>query len=220
MRPPSRGSSGPAPSSSARPISISSRPAWSGVRSPYGVAAQSVRCRASSRAARAAARRRGRGRPRAARARHRHGGLRPRSGRAQQHRRAQAEPWSRLHRRGGAGLPDARLRLGVRAHRRRRISALAVHGRPRSGRSLFARAAARRACGAVPRGIRLGVPMPGQRLFFGDRRSAAAYEAALGATSPGSALPSSRSTSSRSMRRRGCCTKGPGWPSAISRRAR
>jgi allophanate hydrolase len=33
--------------------------------------------------------------------------------------------------------------------------------------------------GAVPSGLRLGVPMPGQRLFFGDQASAAAYEAAL-----------------------------------------
>jgi allophanate hydrolase len=33
--------------------------------------------------------------------------------------------------------------------------------------------------GAVPPGVRLGVPMPGQRLFFGDTASAKAYEAAL-----------------------------------------
>jgi allophanate hydrolase len=33
--------------------------------------------------------------------------------------------------------------------------------------------------GALPQGIRLGVPMPGQRLFFGDQASAAAYDAAL-----------------------------------------
>jgi allophanate hydrolase len=32
---------------------------------------------------------------------------------------------------------------------------------------------------AVPNGIPLGVPAPGQRLFFGDRRSAAAYAAAI-----------------------------------------
>ena len=31
----------------------------------------------------------------------------------------------------------------------------------------------------MPTGLRLGVPLPGQRLFFGDRASAAAYEAAL-----------------------------------------
>src|SRR5215467_9687401 len=35
------------------------------------------------------------------------------------------------------------------------------------------------AVGALPEAIRLGVPLPGQRLFFGDKASAAAYEAAL-----------------------------------------
>jgi allophanate hydrolase len=35
------------------------------------------------------------------------------------------------------------------------------------------------ALGALPRSVRLGVPMPGQRLFFGDEASAAAYDAAL-----------------------------------------
>jgi allophanate hydrolase len=33
--------------------------------------------------------------------------------------------------------------------------------------------------GAVPNGIPLGVPPPGQRMFFGDRNAAAAYEAAI-----------------------------------------
>ena len=35
------------------------------------------------------------------------------------------------------------------------------------------------AVGAMPEAIRLGVPMPGQRLFFGDRTCAASYDAAL-----------------------------------------
>ena len=35
------------------------------------------------------------------------------------------------------------------------------------------------AVGPVPDGVRLGVPLPGQRLFFGDKVSAAAYDAAL-----------------------------------------
>ncbi len=34
--------------------------------------------------------------------------------------------------------------------------------------------------GPMPQGLRLGVPLPGQRLFFGDRISEALYEAALG----------------------------------------
>ena len=33
--------------------------------------------------------------------------------------------------------------------------------------------------GPMPDGIKLGVPIPGQRLFFGDKSAAAAYEAAL-----------------------------------------
>jgi allophanate hydrolase len=33
--------------------------------------------------------------------------------------------------------------------------------------------------GATPNGVRLGVPLSGQRLFFGDRNSATAYEAAV-----------------------------------------
>ena len=33
--------------------------------------------------------------------------------------------------------------------------------------------------GAMPNGIRLGVPLPGQRLFFGDRNAATAYETAV-----------------------------------------
>jgi allophanate hydrolase len=35
------------------------------------------------------------------------------------------------------------------------------------------------AVGPMPGGVRLGVPLPGQRLFFGDTLSAAAYDAAL-----------------------------------------
>ncbi|HEY2230078.1 MAG TPA: allophanate hydrolase [Xanthobacteraceae bacterium] len=33
--------------------------------------------------------------------------------------------------------------------------------------------------GPMPNGVRLGVPLPGKRLFFGDRQAAAAYEAAI-----------------------------------------
>jgi allophanate hydrolase len=35
------------------------------------------------------------------------------------------------------------------------------------------------ALGAMPQGLRIGVPLLGQRLFFGDRSSAAAYEGAI-----------------------------------------
>jgi allophanate hydrolase len=43
----------------------------------------------------------------------------------------------------------------------------------------YSRPRALGAMGAMPNGVRLGVPLPGQRLFFGDQASAAAYEAAL-----------------------------------------
>ena len=43
----------------------------------------------------------------------------------------------------------------------------------------FSRPRGLRAVGAVPDGVRLGVPLPGQRLFFGDKVSAAAYDAAV-----------------------------------------
>jgi allophanate hydrolase len=43
----------------------------------------------------------------------------------------------------------------------------------------FSRARPLPAVGPMPGGIRLGVPMPGHRLFFGDRASEAAYQAAL-----------------------------------------
>jgi allophanate hydrolase len=43
----------------------------------------------------------------------------------------------------------------------------------------FSRARPLPAVGPMPSGVRLGVPMPGHRLFFGDRTSEAAYQAAL-----------------------------------------
>ena len=43
----------------------------------------------------------------------------------------------------------------------------------------YSRARAPGRLGAVPSGLRLGVPPPGQRLFFGDRVAAAAYEATI-----------------------------------------
>ncbi len=43
----------------------------------------------------------------------------------------------------------------------------------------FSRSRPLRQVGSVAPGLRLGVPMPGQRLFFGDKVSAAAYDAAI-----------------------------------------
>ena len=52
--------------------------------------------------------------------------LRPRAGDAQQHRRAEAEPWIDLDRRSGAGMPDAGLRFDFLAHVDDAMAALAV----------------------------------------------------------------------------------------------
>jgi allophanate hydrolase len=43
----------------------------------------------------------------------------------------------------------------------------------------YSRPRALGAFGAMPKGLRLGVPLPGQRLFFSDHASASAYEGAL-----------------------------------------
>ncbi len=58
------------------------------------------------------------------------------------------------------------------------FAALAVLAGPDAA-DPYARARPPGHLGAMPSGIRLGVPPPGQRVFFGDRRSAAAYEAAI-----------------------------------------
>ena len=86
-----------------------------GVRSPYGVPRNPIAPQSHPRRLEFGLGGRGIGRARAARARHRYRGIRPRAGGAQQHRRPQAEPRADLQRRAGAGLPLARLRLGVLA---------------------------------------------------------------------------------------------------------
>src|SRR5262249_50301917 len=58
------------------------------------------------------------------------------------------------------------------------VAALAARAGPRPA-GPYSPPPGPRAPGAPPRGPRLGVPMPGQRLFFGDDASAAAYDAAL-----------------------------------------
>ena len=138
----------------------------------------------------------------------------------QQHRRPEAEPRRRLDGRRRAGLPHARLRVGVRAHRRRRAGgARARSPAPippipiRARRPLGVLGPCRTDCGSACRS-------PASALFFGDQRCRRRPSTAALARFAGSARRSSRSTSSRSTRRRVCSTRGRGWPSAISRRAR
>ena len=77
-------------------------------------------------------------------------------------------------------------------------------------------AAAAGRAGPMPDGLRLGVPIAGQRLFFGDRASEQLTRRRW-RDSRNSARRSSRSTSSRSTQRRACSTRGPGSPNAIRR---
>ena len=177
-----RGGSGcarPARSSSARPTSTSSRPASSACARPTASRATRIKRRPRARRLELGIGGGGRGGPRADRARHRYRGLRPRAGDAQQHRRAEAEPRPGLHLRPRAGLPHARLRLGVLAHRRRRGDGVAAQWPAQDEKDAYSRSFALAAPGACPPQLRLGVPRPSQRQFFGDRRAAAAYDAAL-----------------------------------------
>jgi allophanate hydrolase len=57
-------------------------------------------------------------------------------------------------------------------------AALSVMATPDAGEP-FARGRLPDYAGPMPQGLRLGAPLPGQRLFFGDRVSEALYEAAL-----------------------------------------
>jgi allophanate hydrolase len=58
------------------------------------------------------------------------------------------------------------------------MAALAVIAGPDAA-DPFSRPRSVGAVGPMPGGVKLGVPLPGQRLFFGDEKSAAAYDAAL-----------------------------------------
>jgi allophanate hydrolase len=58
------------------------------------------------------------------------------------------------------------------------IATLAVISSPDTA-DMTPRSRLSRAIGPMPQGLRLGTPIPGQRLFFGDRASEALYDAAL-----------------------------------------
>ena len=113
------------------------------------------------------------------RARHRHRGLGPRARGAQQHRRAQADAAALLSTRGRrARLPLARLRVGLRAHRRRRARGRTRRGR-RGCRRPRTRGAPRRRGVAPDTRAHPRFGIPARPEFFGDRRSEAAWQAAL-----------------------------------------
>ena len=81
----------------------------------------------------------GRARPGQLLARHRHRRIGPGAGGTQQHRRIETQPRPDQRARRGAGLPVARLRIGVRAYRARCDRGARRGARPGSGRSLVAR---------------------------------------------------------------------------------
>ena len=183
-----RGCAPPGRSPSARPTSTSSRPGSSACARPIGVPRNAVRRRA--RAGRLELGLGGGGGARLVplRARHRHRGLGPGAGGAQQHRRAEADARRSFRRGRRAGLPDARLRLGLRADGRRRLDGLrarspgSTRGDPYSRRVAGRDAPARRR-----RRRRSACRDASSRRFFGDARRAApsrrrvAALAALGA---------------------------------------
>ena len=139
-----------------------------GVRTPYPVPQE--RLRSDDRAGRielGLGHRRGAG-PGAVRARHRHGGLGPRAGGPQQHRRPQAIGGRGVDQGRGAGLQHARLRLGVRRHRRRRLGRLRSDRRQGRGRSLLAADRARAPRAPCRRVCVIGIPRPADQKFFGD----------------------------------------------------
>ena len=128
-----------------------------GVRSPYGIPRNPFDARYITRRVELGLGGRGRRGAGELRARHRHGRLGPRAGGLQQPGRPQAERRPLQHPRRGAGLPLARLRVDLRAHRRGRLPRGLDHHRGRPGRSAVARR--RRAVRLVDRRRAARVPL-------------------------------------------------------------
>ena len=141
-------------------------------------AAQSVRRRATSPAARARARPWRWRRAGQLRARHRHRRLGPRAGGLQQHRRPEADAGRCQHRGVVPGLPLARLRLDLRADRgdAARVLDVACGLRCRRTRTRAPVAGVEPLPGAR---FRFGVPQAGDLEFFGDDAAEALFAAAV-----------------------------------------
>ena len=116
-----RGSSTPAPSSIGKTNLDQFATGLVGVRSPYGVPRNALRADLIPGGSSSGSADGGRRGARPLRARHRYGGLGPRAGGAQRHRRPEAEPWRAVGERRRPGVPHARHHLDFRARRRRRL---------------------------------------------------------------------------------------------------
>ena len=203
----------PGPSSSARPISTSSRPGLVGVRTPYPVPRNAIDPDAGAGRFVVRLGGRGRARHRLVRARHGYRGLGPRAGRAQPHRRAEALARRRLDARRRAGLPDARLRLRLRADGRRCPCGLRGHGRlRRRGPLLRAACPVGPVCGAAEAQDRRSDS--GEPPFLRRRRGGGGLPGEPGRSRGAGLRGRCRSTSNPSTRSPTCSTRGPGSPSA------
>ena len=140
-----------------------------GTRSPYGAVRERLRRRPDLRRLQLRLGGRGRRRPGQLRPGYGHRRLRPGPGGAQRHRRPQAHPGPAQHRRGGAGLPLAGLRLGLHPRRRRRGRRAATLAgaarRPTPGAAAAGAPGGRR---RRRRTLRLGRARPDDLDFFGD----------------------------------------------------
>ena len=152
------------------------------------------------------------------RARHRHRRVRARAGGVQQPDRAEADARPAQHARRRAGLPLARLRVDLRADRRRRARRCWRRRQgfdPADPFSRDADARRRRHGAAQLAGCRFGVPRADQLRFFGNARARRRFAETLRlAERLGGGW--SRSISTRSWKPRGCSTTGRGSPNATS----
>ena len=106
-----------------------------------------------------------------------------------------------------AGLPHARLRLDLRADRRRRLCGLPGRRRHGCGRSLFEARSPCQPLAARPPVLTVGVPAKADLKFFGDAAMAGGFDAAL-ATLAVARLPAGRNPVRRFLRHRQPALRG------------
>ena len=150
-----------------------------GLRTPYPAPRNAVDSTLAPGGSSSGLRRGGRGRARELFTRHRHGGIRARTGGAEQHRRPEADARGAVGDRRGAGLPDAGHGIGVRRLRVRRAPRVQRGCRVRRRGCL--RAAAWRAARSKPCRLRRASACRAMRRASSTamREEAADFEAAV-----------------------------------------